>query len=145
MKLALLLGALATLFLAALALGDQSLPPGQVLAALLGLVGFVGLAWLASLNRRQFPWRTVLSGVALQFGFAFLILRTDFGRVVFDFTQRGFNRLLGFATEGARMVFGPLADGALLADRFGPSNASIFAVGVPATIIVVAAETTSAS
>ena len=37
MKLALLLlGALATLFLAALALGDQSLPPGQVLAALLG-------------------------------------------------------------------------------------------------------------
>ncbi len=37
MKLGLLLlGALAALFLAALALGDQSLPPGQVLAALLG-------------------------------------------------------------------------------------------------------------
>lgn len=37
------------------------------------------------------------------------------------------------------MVFGPLADGALLADRFGPENAYVFAVGVSATIIVVAA------
>lgn len=36
---ALLLGALAALFLAALALGDRSLPPGEVLAALLGREG----------------------------------------------------------------------------------------------------------
>ncbi len=111
----------------------------QSFAAVLGLFVFVGLAWSISLNRRRFPWRTVLTGTALQFLFAWVILRTDLGRVVFDLTQRGFNRLLGFATEGARMVFGPLADGALLSERFGPGNGTVLAVVVPSTIIVVAA------
>ncbi len=108
-------------------------------AAILGLLTFIGLAWVLSLRRDLFPWRTVLAGTALQFGFALLILRTEAGRWVFVLAQEGFGQLLRCANEGARMVFGPLADGALLADKLGPSNAYVLAIGVSSTIIVVAA------
>jgi CNT family concentrative nucleoside transporter len=47
--------------------------------------------------------------------------------------------LIGFATEGAAMVFGPLASGKLLAEKWGPENAFIFVVIVSATIILVSA------
>jgi CNT family concentrative nucleoside transporter len=48
-------------------------------------------------------------------------------------------RLLGFADEGAKMVFGPLANSALLTDKWGADNAFIFVVTVTATIILVSA------
>ncbi len=109
------------------------------LISLLGLVTFIGLAWVISSNRKLFPWRTVLWGLGLQFVFALLILKTTPGRAVFDFAKRGADKLIDAAVEGAKMVFGPLADKALLAEKFGPGNAFIFVVIVSATIIVVSA------
>ena len=107
------------------------------LLSLLGMAAFIGVAWVCSLNRKQFPWRTVLSGLGLQFAFAVLILKTDAGRTVFGLAQRAVTRLLGFSEEGAKMVFGPLADSSLLAEKWGPKHAFIFVVTVSATIIVV--------
>jgi CNT family concentrative nucleoside transporter len=109
------------------------------LISLLGLFTMVGLAWLCSLNRKRFPWRTVWSGVALQFLFAAVILKTHFGARLFDLANRAVTRLLGFANEGARMVFGPLADSSLLTEKWGAANATIFVVTVTATIILVSA------
>jgi CNT family concentrative nucleoside transporter len=109
------------------------------LVSLLGLVVFLALAWALSQNRRRFPWRTVLTGLALQFVFAVLILKTTPGRAVFGGAQRVFEGLLDSAAQGAKMVFGPLADGALLAEKWGPGNAFIFVVTVSATIILVSA------
>ncbi len=109
------------------------------LTSLLGLVAFIALAWSVSLDRKRFPWRTVLSGLALQFVFAWLILRTSFGKAIFDYTNRAVDRLLGFAEEGSKMVFGPLADGKLLTDKWGPENAFIFVITVTSTIILVSA------
>lgn len=111
----------------------------QNLVAILGIPVFIGLAWLLSLRRTAFPWRTVVAGLALQGCFALVILRTEAGLWVFAWTQGAFNRLLGFAGEGARMVFGPLADGEALGGAFGPTQVHIVAVMVTATIIVVAA------
>ncbi|PHX94908.1 MAG: Na+ dependent nucleoside transporter domain protein [Pedosphaera sp.] len=109
------------------------------LTSLLGLVAFIALAWAVSLDRKRFPWRTVLSGLALQFVFAWLILRTSFGKAIFDYTNRAVDRLLGFAEEGSKMVFGPLANGKLLTDKWGPENAFIFVITVTSTIILVSA------
>ena len=109
------------------------------LTSLLGLVAFIALAWGLSLDRKRFPWRTVLSGLALQFAFAWLILRTTFGEAVFRYTNSAVDRLLGFAEEGSKMVFGPLANGKMLAEKWGPENAFIFVVTVTATIILVSA------
>ncbi len=107
--------------------------------SLLGLVAFLCLAWLLSLNRRAFPWRIVLCGLGLQFLLAFLILRTGPGQAFFAGMDGAFRTLLDFANEGAAMVFGPLANGTLLTERWGAGNAFIFAVTVTATIIFVSA------
>lgn len=109
------------------------------LASFLGLIVFVALPWVGSLHRRLFPWRTVLSGLALQFVFALIILKTAAGRQIFDLAQRSVSKLIGFANEGARMVFGPLADSAALTGSFGPANGLVLAITVTATIILVSA------
>jgi len=109
------------------------------LISLLGLFTMIGLAWLCSLNRKRFPWRTVWSGLALQFVLAVAVLKTDVGVQLFDLANRAVTRLLGFADEGARMVFGPLADTRLLSQNWGAENAFVFVITVTATIILVSA------
>lgn len=109
------------------------------LISVLGLLVFVGVAWAISSNRKLFPWRVVLWGLGLQFLFGFLILKTTPGERVFDFCQRGVTKLIGFADEGAKMVFGPLANGDLLSEKLGAGNGFIFVIAVTATIILVAA------
>jgi concentrative nucleoside transporter, CNT family len=108
------------------------------LISLLGLVAMVAMAWAISEKRKLFPWRTVLWGVGLQFAFALLILDTKFGKAVFDFTGRAIQKLIQFSNEGCKFVFGPLADGDLLAKQFGAEHNLIFAILVVGTIIIVA-------
>lgn len=109
------------------------------LISLLGLAAMVAMAWTISSQRRLFPWRTVLWGVGLQFIFAVLILKTPWGAALFDVTGRAVNKLIMFSNEGCKFVFGPLADNALLAEKFGPANGLIFAILIVGTIIIVAA------
>ncbi len=109
------------------------------LLSLLGLVTFIGVAWACSLDRKKFPWRTVLAGVGLQFVFALLILKTQQGQDFFGFFNRAVSKLIGFADSGTSMVFGPLANKPLLTAKWGPENAFIFAVTVTGTIILVSA------
>jgi len=80
-----------------------------LLNGLLGLVAVTALAFLFSRNRRKINWRLVLVGFILQFGFAFLVLKTAAGRDTFEFISRLFVRLFSFASDGAQFVFGPLA------------------------------------
>ena len=108
-------------------------------AGLLGLLAFPALAWALSENRRAFPWRALAAGLALQAALGWLILRTGAGRAFFQSLDDTFRTLLGFAGKGAAMVFGPLADEALLAEKWGPENAFIFVVTVTGTIVLVSA------
>jgi len=111
----------------------------QKLVSLLGMVVFLALAWAISENRKRFPWRVVLWGLGLQVFFALVILNTRLGKSFFEFAQRAVSRLIGFANEGAKVVFGPLADNSLLADKFGPPNAFILVITISATITLVSA------
>lgn len=116
------------------------MPPNVI--SLLGVVSFVGLAWLCSAHRRLFPWRTVLWGLGLQFAFALFVLRTDAGRQVFAFTGAAIQKLLQFSNEGCKFVFGPLADGPLLTDKFGPANGLVLGILLAGTIIIVSSLST---
>ena len=109
------------------------------LMSLLGIVVFVGLAWACSLKRDRFPWRTVISGIALQLAFAIFILHTRMGEAVFQAAQNAFMKLLDCAAEGAKLVFGPLANVRLLDEKLGTGNGFVFVVTVSATIILVSA------
>ena len=106
------------------------------LISFLGLVAFVAIAWVCSYNRKLFPWRTVVWGLALQFVFALLILKTPWGAAVFDFTGRAINKLVLFSNEGCQFVFGPLATDSMMKKTF-PGNSLVFAVLVTGTIIIV--------
>lgn len=111
----------------------------QTVIGLLGLFVFITAAWILSEKRRLFPWRTVFAGLGLQVVFAWLILRTGPGEWFFSQLDGAFRRLLGFATEGVALVFGPLGRPELLEKAWGKENAFIFVATVSGTIILVSA------
>lgn len=102
-----------------------------------GVLVLMGLAWALSVNRRRVPWRIVLWGVGLQFGFGLWILRTESGRWVFGTAGRAVNKLMDFTSMGSSFVFGPLAE--------APGGASsvgfVFAFQILPTVIFVGALT----
>jgi len=60
-------------------------------------------------HRRAIRWRSALYALLLLFGFAWLSLRTPLSRL-FAFGNDLVNELLSFSGEGARFLFGPLAN-----------------------------------
>lgn len=76
------------------------------LISVLGLVVMVFLAWLLSEKRRAMNLRLIVSGLALQFGLAILILWTGPGRAFFTYAQKITVGLVGCASSGAEFVFG---------------------------------------
>jgi CNT family concentrative nucleoside transporter len=106
----------------------------------------LGIGYAFSTNRRAINWTTVAWGLGLQVVFAFIVLKTSIGQVVFETVGGYITKLLGFAGVGAAFVFGPLGNsgvwgramtGALGAD--GAQYAVIFAFQVLPTIIFIAA------
>lgn len=73
---------------------------------LLGLAAILGLAYLLSADRARIDRRVVLVGLALQLGFAFLVLNTPIG-VVFQSASGAVNAIIHYAEEGSRFLFGP--------------------------------------
>jgi CNT family concentrative nucleoside transporter len=74
---------------------------------LLGLVAILALCILLSKNRKAIRPSLFLWGLGMQFGFAFLVLKTDFGKL-FQIASVAVNALLNYAEEGSGFVFGPL-------------------------------------
>ncbi|MCH7813204.1 MAG: NupC/NupG family nucleoside CNT transporter [Planctomycetes bacterium] len=101
-----------------------------ILRGVAGIVLFLAVAWVLSSNRRRFPLRTVLGGMALQWLLALVVLRTDLGRNVFDAIATLVTVLLDCSTEGARFVLGNLVD--FRSDAWG----MVFAAKVLPSIIV---------
>jgi CNT family concentrative nucleoside transporter len=79
------------------------------LTGIFGLLLILGTAYALSANRRAINFRLVAWGLGLQVAFAFFILKTTPGSLVFDFLSRAVTRLLSFSNAGAGFVFGPLA------------------------------------
>ncbi len=82
------------------------------LVSVLGLVAFLGIAWLMSENRRAIPWRLLGWGLGLQFILAILILRTGLGEPFFAGVDAVVGVLTDATMEGAEFVFGPTVTGA---------------------------------
>jgi concentrative nucleoside transporter, CNT family len=74
---------------------------------LLGLAAILVIAWLFSAHKRAVKGRILLWGLGLQFAFALLVLKTDFGKL-FQVIGVGVNAMLEYAEAGSKFVFGPL-------------------------------------
>jgi len=106
----------------------------------LGLAVIMGAAWLFSAHRRAIRLRTVAWGLGLQFGFAILVLKTPFDRVLRAISS-GVAALFSYANVGSSFVFGKLADSAAVQRVFGSPTESvgvIFAFQVLPIIIFIA-------
>lgn len=79
------------------------------LRCLIGLAFFCALCWAMSSDRRRFPLRVVLGGIAMQFAIGWVILRTTWGEGFFKGVANGVSKLVSMAQPGAEMVFGSLS------------------------------------
>ena len=77
---------------------------------LVGLVALYGIALLMSRNRRAISPRLIAWGLGLQVIFALVILKTPWGRAMFEALGAGVQALLVFADQGSLFVFGEAAD-----------------------------------
>jgi CNT family concentrative nucleoside transporter len=107
---------------------------------LAGILLILGLAWLASNNRKAINYRLVVSGLLLQVLIAFLVLKVEPVTQFFKFLGSGMEKLEGFAKQGADFVYGGIA----AMGNNGPQNYAapgsfVFAFNITATIILVCA------
>ena len=83
-----------------------------MLHAGLGLVALLLLAFLCSEDRRRIPWRTVISGVALQLVFALLLIGVPGTDRAMFWLNDAANALHAATLTGTQFVFGYLGGGA---------------------------------
>jgi CNT family concentrative nucleoside transporter len=137
-----IIGCLVALGAGAYFLGEPLGPRGR---ALVGVAWFILLVAAFSANLRAVSWRTLGWGFALQLGLALLVLK---GRWTFNGTNysvyAAFERLgevvkafISFSDEGARFVFGNLANPGDLALNPGKKYVFMFAfIALPPILFV---------
>jgi CNT family concentrative nucleoside transporter len=74
--------------------------------SVLGILVFIGLAWLMSSHKRRVNPRIIVGGLMLQLAFAFIILQTRYGSRFFDWLAFAFRTLLDCVDQGSTFVFG---------------------------------------
>jgi len=107
-------------------------------------VGIIGIglvfltAFLMSNNKKKINLKTVFSGFALQIIFAFFVLKTKLGIVIFDYIGRFIQKILDFSVTGGNFVFGVLTNCPAKMDAlFGVGSSFIFALKLIPTIIFI--------
>ncbi len=110
-----------------------------VLQSALGVSVFIALAWALSEERRAFPWRIVLAGLALQFALATALLKLPWIRgwvLGLNEAMLGLER----ATEaGTAFVFGYLGGGPVPFPEATPGASFVLAFRALPLILVVSA------
>ncbi|WP_404328842.1 NupC/NupG family nucleoside CNT transporter [Mesobacillus maritimus] len=73
---------------------------------LLGIITVLAIAFLLSSNRKSIKLRTVFGGLAIQFVFAFIVLKWETGRNVLQKVSMGVQNVIDYANEGVNFLFG---------------------------------------
>ena len=92
-----------------------------------GLLTMIAVAFGFSSDRKAINWKTVISGLLLQIFLGLIILKTGFGKAIFEGARSFFTGILSYTNEGSQFIFGSLMD----TGKFG----FIFFVMVLPTII----------
>jgi CNT family concentrative nucleoside transporter len=75
---------------------------------LLGLAALLAIAWALSENRRAIPWRTVVSGILLQWALALLLIGFPPASAAIFLLNRGATALQDATQVGTTFIFGYL-------------------------------------
>ncbi len=108
---------------------------------LIGIALILGIAFLASNNKRRINIRLVLSGIALQVIIGLLVLKIQFVTDFFHWVGRQIGHIEEFAKAGAAFVYsGVVVENPAVPSGVAPYQAPggfVFAFSVTATIIIV--------
>jgi len=110
-----------------------------ILQSLLGLLVFISIAWACSEKRDRFPTRVVLSGLALQFVLALLLLKVPLFKELFVALNTLLLSLEQATTAGTSFVFGYLGGGPLPFEEHSPGASFILAFRALPLILVISA------
>lgn len=80
------------------------------LISILGLIVVLGLAWIASNNRKEIKIRPIIQMIVIQVILTFLLLNTKFGLILIAGIATGFEKLIELANEGINFAFGGLVN-----------------------------------
>ncbi|XP_060085848.1 solute carrier family 28 member 3-like [Ylistrum balloti] len=75
------------------------------LISLGGIFVFIVILFLMSNNKANIKWHTVFWGLSLQFGFALVILRTDWGIGAVRWITERFSEFIAFSDNGSAFIF----------------------------------------
>ncbi len=80
------------------------------LRAISGIIIILIFAWLFSPQKKKVSPRIIIAGLGLQLLLAFLVLKVPHVQQFFEWISLAFVKILGFAKEGSRFLFGELVD-----------------------------------
>jgi concentrative nucleoside transporter, CNT family len=101
--------------------------------SLVGMAVLIGIAYLASQNRKAIRLRTVAGAFAIQLFFGAFLLYTPFGQSVLLGLSNGVQQVIDYGNDGITFIFGGLNTDQMF-DVFGGSG-FVFAVRVLPVII----------
>lgn len=110
-----------------------------VLQSAFGFFAILGLAWLASENRRVVAWRTVIAGVVLQLVFAAALLKLAVFKRFFLALNDVLLALEKATQAGTAFVFGYLGGAALPYAETGAGSSFILAFRALPLVLVISA------
>lgn len=80
----------------------------NIIWGLMGIAIVLGIALLFSTNRKAINLRTILGGMAIQFIFAFAVLKWETGKLALKKLSLGVNEIVNYADAGVQFLFGGL-------------------------------------
>lgn len=113
----------------------------ELLRSCFGIVVILAIAWCFSESRRRINWRLIVGGMTLQLLLAAAFFQfSGATQAVINPIAQFFADVTSFSDEGARMLFGPFVDNALMQGVFG-NQFYVFAFRVLPTMIFFSALT----
>lgn len=104
---------------------------------IVGLVGLVVFAWAISEQRRRFPWRMVVAGLALQFALALLLTKLPVSQTPLTWIGNAVDALMRATQAGTSLVFGFLGGAPLPFEEQTPGASFVFAFrSLPLVILI---------
>ncbi len=81
----------------------------DILRGLLGLLILVGICFLLSNNRKKINWTVVGSGILMQIILAFVFVKIEYARKIFEYIVGFFSMMINSSQQSAQFLFGDLA------------------------------------
>lgn len=107
------------------------------LQGLLGVVVFIGLAWLISENRKNVSWRIVAVGLSIQLFLAALLMNVPIVHALLELMAQGVGLVQDATLKGTSLVFGYIGGGALPYEETGTGSSFIFGLqSLPVVLMV---------